>query len=109
MRGMMYESRAFKELVYKLTSRSYSVREQFAHSQRGTSHANCWVIAEFGFTNPILIDEKGVVIAGHGRVQTAQKLKPDRGAVHYPGRLTEGGEENLCNRRQAGNERRVGQ
>ena len=32
-------------------------------------------IAEFGFTNPILIDEKGVIIAGHGRVQTAQKLK----------------------------------
>ena len=25
-------------------------------------------IQEFGFTNPILIDEQGVIIAGHGRV-----------------------------------------
>lgn len=31
-------------------------------------------IKEFGFTNPILIDEEGMVIAGHGRVMAAQKL-----------------------------------
>lgn len=29
---------------------------------------------EFGFTNPVLIDEKGGIIAGHGRVLAAQKL-----------------------------------
>lgn len=28
-------------------------------------------IAEFGFTNPILIDEDGMVIAGHGRLEAA--------------------------------------
>ncbi|MCG7984721.1 MAG: site-specific DNA-methyltransferase [Candidatus Thiodiazotropha lotti] len=31
-------------------------------------------IEEWGFTNPVLIDEKGHIIAGHGRVLAAQKL-----------------------------------
>jgi ParB family transcriptional regulator, chromosome partitioning protein len=31
-------------------------------------------IKEFGFTNPILIDEQGGIIAGHGRVMAAKKL-----------------------------------
>lgn len=31
-------------------------------------------IREFGWTNPILIDEAGVVIAGHGRLLAAQQL-----------------------------------
>jgi len=31
-------------------------------------------IKEFGFTNPIIIDEQGGIIAGHGRVMAAKKL-----------------------------------
>ena len=31
-------------------------------------------IAEFGFTNPILIGADGIIIAGHGRLEAAQKL-----------------------------------
>lgn len=31
-------------------------------------------IKEFGFTNPVLIDESGGIIAGHGRVLAARKL-----------------------------------
>ncbi len=31
-------------------------------------------ITAFGFTNPILIDEDGVIIAGHGRLLAAKKL-----------------------------------
>jgi DNA modification methylase len=31
-------------------------------------------IAEFGFTNPILIDETGQILAGHGRWKAAQQL-----------------------------------
>jgi len=31
-------------------------------------------IREFGFTNPVLIDEKGGIIAGHGRVMALQSL-----------------------------------
>jgi site-specific DNA-methyltransferase (adenine-specific) len=32
-------------------------------------------IKEFGFTNPILIDEQNGIIAGHGRLSAARKLK----------------------------------
>lgn len=32
-------------------------------------------IREWGWTNPVLIDEAGTIIAGHGRVMAAQKLK----------------------------------
>lgn len=31
-------------------------------------------IKEFGFTNPLLIDEQGGIIAGHGRLMAAKKL-----------------------------------
>lgn len=31
-------------------------------------------IKEFGFTNPVLIDEQGGIIAGHGRTMAARKL-----------------------------------
>ena len=34
-------------------------------------------IKEWGFTNPILVDETGTIIAGHGRVLAAQKLGLD--------------------------------
>jgi ParB-like chromosome segregation protein Spo0J len=34
-------------------------------------------IVEFGFTNPVLIDEKGMIIAGHGRVEAAKVLGID--------------------------------
>lgn len=32
-------------------------------------------IEEFGFTNPILVDEKDTIIAGHGRLSAARTLK----------------------------------
>ena len=32
-------------------------------------------IKEFGFTNPVLIDDEGGIIAGHGRCMAARKLK----------------------------------
>jgi ParB family transcriptional regulator, chromosome partitioning protein len=31
-------------------------------------------MTEFGFTNPILVDEHNGIIAGHGRLQAAQEL-----------------------------------
>lgn len=34
-------------------------------------------INEFGFTNPVLIDQDGTIIAGHGRVQAAKKIGMD--------------------------------
>ena len=35
-------------------------------------------IKEFGFTNPVLIDSDNGIIAGHGRIMAAQKLKLDK-------------------------------
>lgn len=35
-------------------------------------------IAEFGWTNPVLVDEAGGVIAGHGRIAAAQQLGMER-------------------------------
>lgn len=35
-------------------------------------------IEEFGFTNPILIDEQSTIIAGHGRLQAAEALGLDQ-------------------------------
>lgn len=64
-----------RELVYKLTSDLIPyVNNSRTHSAEQVTQIAA-SIAEFGFTNPILIDEKGVIIAGHGRVQAAQKLK----------------------------------
>jgi ParB-like chromosome segregation protein Spo0J len=33
-------------------------------------------IAAFGFNNPILVDTKAGIIAGHGRLLAARKLQP---------------------------------
>jgi len=43
-------------------------------------------IKEFGFTNPVLIDEQGGIIAGHGRVMAAKKL----GLAEVPTIMLEG-------------------
>lgn len=44
------------------------------HSQRQITRLKA-VIDEFGFTNPILIDERFNVIAGHARLEAAQALR----------------------------------
>lgn len=53
-------------IPYALNSRTHS-DEQVA--QLAAS------IREFGFTNPVLVDEKNNLIAGHGRLLAARKLK----------------------------------
>ncbi len=35
-------------------------------------------LQEFGFTNPVLVDEAGGIIAGHGRIMAAQSLGLER-------------------------------
>jgi len=51
----------------------------YARNSRTHSEAQVDKIAasikEFGFTNPVLIDGDGQIIAGHGRVMAARKLK----------------------------------
>ena len=57
-----------------------SVEGLAAYGRNARTHSEAQVaqiagsIAEFGFVNPVLIDEKGTIIAGHGRVLAARKL-----------------------------------
>jgi len=67
MTDLKVEYRNIKELIpYCNNSRTHSDEQvlQIASS-----------IKEFGFTNPVLIDGQGGIIAGHGRIMAAQKLK----------------------------------
>ena len=54
----------------------------YIHNSRTHSEAQVKQIAasirEFGFTNPILIDDQGTIIAGHGRVMAAKVLQLDK-------------------------------
>lgn len=60
------EHRAIDELIpYARNARTHS-DAQVAQLARS--------IAEFGFTNPVLVDADGGIIAGHGRVLAAKKL-----------------------------------
>jgi ParB-like chromosome segregation protein Spo0J len=51
----------------------------YARNARTHSEAQIAEIAgslkEFGWTNPVLIDQEGTIIAGHGRVRAAQRLR----------------------------------
>ena len=66
-------------------------------------------MVEFGFTNPILVDESNGILAGHGRLLAARQLGLDRGAGD-PARASErGAEAGLRHRRQpARRHRRLG-
>lgn len=65
----------------------------YARNSRTHSEAQVSQIAgsikEFGFTNPVLIDAEGGIIAGHGRILAAQKLGLDRVPCITLGHLTE--------------------
>ncbi len=53
----------------------------WARNARTHSRAQVRAIAEsirtFGFTNPVLIDDDNTILAGHGRVAAAKRLKMD--------------------------------
>lgn len=65
----------------------------YARNSRTHSDAQVAQIAasirEFGFTNPVLIDAQGGIIAGHGRVLAARKLKMDQVPCIMLGHLTD--------------------
>ena len=69
-----------KLLPYKDNPRKHTERQvlQIADS-----------ISEFGFVNPILIDEKNMILAGHGRFLAAQKLELETVPVVIVDNLTE--------------------
>jgi ParB family transcriptional regulator, chromosome partitioning protein len=67
------ERRGIKSLIpYAKNARTHSDAQvaQIAASMK-----------EWGWTNPILVDEEGVIIAGHGRLLAAQRLGLDEAPV----------------------------
>ena len=62
----------------QITHRSVSTLTPWARNARTHSKKQIRQIAasirQFGFTNPVLIDEAGTILAGHGRVATAKLL-----------------------------------
>ena len=57
-------------------------------------------ILKWGWTNPVLVDEQGVLIAGHGRVAAAARLGLKSIPVIGRARLERGGEAGLSPGRQ---------
>ena len=63
-----------REVVRRpVTSLRANPRNARTHSD-SKSRKSPGVSSQFGFTNPILIDEEGLVLAGHGRLAAAQRL-----------------------------------
>ena len=63
------------EIIYKKSSDLIPyINNSRTHSEEQINQI-CASINEFGFTNPLLIDEKNNIIAGHGRLLASKKLK----------------------------------
>jgi DNA modification methylase len=58
----------------------WSLERLIPHARNARTHSDEQVaqiagsIAEFGFVNPVLVGDDGVIVAGHGRVLAARKL-----------------------------------
>ena len=62
------------EIIYKKVDELIPyVNNARTHSKEQINQI-CASINEYGFTNPILIDEKGMIIAGHGRLMASKQL-----------------------------------
>ena len=61
-----------------------SVEDLIPYALNSRTHSDAQVaqlaasIREFGFTNPVLVDDANNLIAGHGRLLAARKLKMDQ-------------------------------
>ena len=62
------------------TYKRAAVADLIPYARNSRTHSDAQVaqiaasIREFGFTNPVLVDAYGGIIAGHGRVMAARKL-----------------------------------
>ena len=79
----------------KLTVKYRPVSELVPYVRNARTHSDEQVaqlagsIKEFGWTNPILVDNDGGIIAGHGRLLAAQRLKMDEVPTIQIGGLSE--------------------
>lgn len=75
--------------------KDYPLQDLIPYARNSRTHSDEQVtqiassIKEFGFTNPVLIDADGGIIAGHGRVMAAKKLKMESVPVVVLSHLTE--------------------
>lgn len=75
------ESFLFEKTMTDLSIEYKSVDDLIPYVNNSRTHSDEQVtqvaasIKEFGFTNPILVDENNGIIAGHGRLMAAKKLK----------------------------------
>lgn len=72
-----------------------SIEELLPYAKNSRTHSDeqtaqiAASIKEFGFTNPVLIDNENQIIAGHGRILAARKLKMKEVPCIRLGYLTE--------------------
>ena len=62
------------EIVYKKINELKPYENNSRTHDESQIKQICESIKEYGWTNPVLIDEKGMIIAGHGRVEGGKKL-----------------------------------
>lgn len=74
------QSAKSRAIVMPKAAKLYPVDALIPYARNARTHSEAQIaqiaasMVEFGFTNPILIDEDGGIIAGHGRVLAARKL-----------------------------------
>jgi len=72
-----------------------SLEELIPYAMNSRTHSDSQIsqiaasIKEFGFLNPVIIDNKNGIIAGHGRVMAAKKLGLDQVPTIEAGHLTD--------------------
>jgi ParB-like chromosome segregation protein Spo0J len=77
------------EIKYK------KINELTAYAKNSRTHSDSQIeqlvasLKEFGFTNPILIDDKNGIVAGHGRIKAAQVLGMETVPTIKLGNLTD--------------------
>lgn len=62
------------EIIYKNINELKPYKKNSRTHDESQIKQICESIKEYGWTNPVLIDEKGMIIAGHGRVEAGKKL-----------------------------------
>lgn len=84
----MSDKKHYKHEIRVVSDLIPYVNNSRTHSEEQINQI-CSSIKEFGFTSPVLIDENGGLIAGHGRVMAAKKLGLDDVPVIILSGLTE--------------------
>ena len=88
-----------KVVVRSLSELKPNPRNARTHSRRQIRQI-ADSIAAFGFNNPVLIDEDGLIIAGHGRVEAAKLLGMTEVPTVCLAHMSEAREARLRDRRQ---------